>query len=481
LVLVATACWFSLFNRLEAQPMQVYDEIRLADNAIEMAQTGGLLVTRFDGRPETWNTKPPLQIWLEALSVKALGIRSLAFRLPSALAALLTVFLLFMFARRELDDIWGAALAATLLLSSSGFVLIHSARNGEYDALLVLWMLAASLAFFRFVWRLDEKWLWLTALFMVLAVYTKGVQGLILLPGFLVYAAVAGRFRAVFARKNVYAAMCVALLIVGLYYGVREQLQPGYLHEVWQNELFGRYAVVNEGHNATFFAYFVAMKWWTLVLLFGALALPLMKGEDRRVGVFTIVVAFSYLLLISVSKTKLEWYAAPVYPFLSLLAVVTLRSFLHALRPNAAWIRPAVFLLTCATAVFAISAITKGIDWRDHPMRVEEKYPAQLAAFQAAFPARNHIVLGTPKDKGPGVYYREYFARRGMTIQLQRLGDLRLRRGETILTSTPQVKRRLRDDYDTKKIFSYEGMDGVVVERVLRESRADTSSPRARP
>jgi 4-amino-4-deoxy-L-arabinose transferase-like glycosyltransferase len=88
--------------------MQVWDEIRLANNTIEMVDTGNLLVTRYDGKPEVWNTKPPLQIWLEALSVKVLGIQSLAFRLPSALAALATVLLLFRFARRQLDDLWAA-------------------------------------------------------------------------------------------------------------------------------------------------------------------------------------------------------------------------------------------------------------------------------------------------------------------------------------------------------------------------------------
>jgi len=466
LILLAAACWFSLFNRLDAQPMKVFDEIRLADNAIEMAQTGSLVVTRFDGAPDFWNTKPPLQIWLEASSVKLLGIRTLAFRLPSALAALATVLTLFVFARRRFGDSWHALLAAGLLLSSSLYVLVHCARNGEYDAMLVLWMTAASLAFFTFVWRPEqEKWLWLTTMFMVLAVYTKGIQGLILVPGFVIYAAVMGRFKAVFGRRRVYYAAGAALLTIGLYYVGREHLQPGYLHAVWRNELFGRYAVVNEGHHASFFAYFIAMKWWTVVLVYGIFAIPLMKGEDRRLGIFAIIVATSYLLVISLSKTKLEWYAAPVYPLLALLAVVSVRSVIGVL-PRAAWTRPAVIVLTCAFTVWSVSSMSAAIDRSIAPFRPEERYPVQLAAFEKAFPAKTHIILGAASYPGPAVYYRDYFAKHGLIIAVQTLHGLSLQRGQTILTSAPQIKRELRADYDTKTIFSLDGMEGRVVKRV---------------
>src|SRR4051812_30737006 len=228
LIVLATACWFVFFYRLSAQPMQVWDEIRLADNAIEMVETGDLLVTRYDGKPEVWNTKPPLQIWLEALSVKLLGIQSLAFRLPSALAALATVLLLFVFARRELANLWWALLTALVLLTSTEFVLTHVARNGEYDALLVLCLLASSIAWFRYVWRPDQHhWLWLTALFVVFGVYTKGVQGLLLLPGMLLYVVAVRRFRVAFSQRALYAAAAAGVACIAAYYGVREHLQPG--------------------------------------------------------------------------------------------------------------------------------------------------------------------------------------------------------------------------------------------------------------
>jgi hypothetical protein len=189
-----------------------------------------------------------------------------------------------------------------------------------------------------------------------------------------------------------------------------------------------------------------------------------MKGEDRRIGVFTITMAASYLLVISLSKTKLAWYAAPVYPFLSLLFVVTLRSLI-ARRPRGAWIRPATIALTCGAAVLSAVMMTKQIDQRASPTG-EERLPVQLAAFRQAFPGTNHVVLGTPTYQGPSVYYQQYFARRGLVIRLADLDGLKLHRGDTILTSVAQIKGRLREDYDTEPIFSFESMEGEVIRQV---------------
>jgi len=49
-----------LFYHLGMMPLQVWDEARLADNALEMATNGLSLITTYDGSPDHWNTKPPL-------------------------------------------------------------------------------------------------------------------------------------------------------------------------------------------------------------------------------------------------------------------------------------------------------------------------------------------------------------------------------------------------------------------------------------
>jgi len=52
-----------------------------------------------------------------------------------------------------------------------------------------------------------------------------------------------------------------------------------------------------------------------------------------------------------------------------------------------------------------------------------------------------------------------------LLIERQRLERLHLQPGDTILTSVEPIKRKLRADYDTKRIFSFEGMEGRVVRK----------------
>ncbi|MDV7399932.1 hypothetical protein RZS08_51430, partial [Arthrospira platensis SPKY1] len=46
---------FPLFLHLDAIPLFIFDEGRLANNALEMAQNGNWLVTHYDGKPDLWN------------------------------------------------------------------------------------------------------------------------------------------------------------------------------------------------------------------------------------------------------------------------------------------------------------------------------------------------------------------------------------------------------------------------------------------
>src|SRR5688572_17362545 len=69
-------------------PIRIWDEAIYANNALEMTETENLLVLHNNGEPSLYNTKPPLNIWLQALSIRVFGINEFAIRLPSYLALL---------------------------------------------------------------------------------------------------------------------------------------------------------------------------------------------------------------------------------------------------------------------------------------------------------------------------------------------------------------------------------------------------------
>ena len=83
--------YFPIFGHLDALPIRIWDEARLANNALEMSNDGDYIVTHFDGSPDMWNTKPPLMIWCQVGFIKLLGEDVLPIRLPAAISAFFVV------------------------------------------------------------------------------------------------------------------------------------------------------------------------------------------------------------------------------------------------------------------------------------------------------------------------------------------------------------------------------------------------------
>ena len=69
-IVLALLVYVPIFGHLNTLPIRIWDESRLATNAYEMLKNGNFIVTYFDGKPDMWNTKPPLLIWLDVLFMK---------------------------------------------------------------------------------------------------------------------------------------------------------------------------------------------------------------------------------------------------------------------------------------------------------------------------------------------------------------------------------------------------------------------------
>ena len=145
--IVLLLVYMPIFGYLDKLPLLEWDEARLATNTYEMLQNpGNILVTTFGNNPDLWNTKPPLLIWLQVLSMKALGVNELALRLPSALAAgFLCIFLYWLLAT-TIKRPWLGIISCLILVTSEGYVSTHGTRTADYDSLLTL--------FYHFILRL---------------------------------------------------------------------------------------------------------------------------------------------------------------------------------------------------------------------------------------------------------------------------------------------------------------------------------------
>src|SRR6266545_2797503 len=97
-VLVLAA--FNLMWRLNAEVVSEWDESLYGISAWEMIRSGRWIGTTFLGNLDYYNVKPPLNVWLVALSFKALGVNLVSLRIVSTLSACCTVAVLQLWVRR---------------------------------------------------------------------------------------------------------------------------------------------------------------------------------------------------------------------------------------------------------------------------------------------------------------------------------------------------------------------------------------------
>lgn len=339
ILLFAILCYFPLFMHLDHMSFRMWDEARRAVNAFEMVQNGNWLVTHYDGAPEMWGTKPPFMIWCQAICMKIFGFNELAVRLPAALAALGTVFLLIFYSFKILKRPLLGFLASLVLITTRGYISVHVSRSGDFDAILTLWETAYLFVFFWYLQAENDKQrkkrLYLMAFFVMLAGMTKGIAGFFFLPGILVYLIWKKEWKSVLTSKHTWIAAVGALSVILGFYFLREQFNPGYIKTVLNNEVGGRYLESKGGHDQPFYYYvqlFAQERFlpWLYFLPFGIVIGLFSKGKIKTFTQLLVCNALIFITIISIAKTKIIWYVAPIYPCLALLVAFGLeRGFIE--------------------------------------------------------------------------------------------------------------------------------------------------------
>ena len=170
LVLLVLGVYFSRLTSLTVRG----EESRWARVAVEMIESGDWVVPRQQGQP--FYSRPPLQSWTIALVGLVSGkVDVVAIRLPSVLAILLTVLLIYGYSRSFLSRL--GALVAAGGFATMGQVM-ELGRLGESDAVFTL-LVGGSLLVWH--WGRVRGWpaaaTWSFAYLLVaLATLTKGLQ-----------------------------------------------------------------------------------------------------------------------------------------------------------------------------------------------------------------------------------------------------------------------------------------------------------------
>jgi 4-amino-4-deoxy-L-arabinose transferase-like glycosyltransferase len=166
--------------------------------------------------------KPPLALWVQALSARIFGFNSLSILVPQALMSIGAVALAYDLTRRRFGRAGG--FAAGLVLATTP-ITVAIARHNNPDALLVLCCVAALWAIVRALEDGRTRWVVLAGVCVGLGFETKMLAALLVVPAIaLAYFWVAPRGRAIAARQL--AAGGAAMAVVGLAWPVLVWLTP---------------------------------------------------------------------------------------------------------------------------------------------------------------------------------------------------------------------------------------------------------------
>jgi 4-amino-4-deoxy-L-arabinose transferase-like glycosyltransferase len=481
LVWIATAAIIAipLFAHLDELPIMTWDELRNAQNALEMNRTGHKIVTYISNHPDTWNTKPPLLTWILAFTQQVFGYNELSIRIPSAVFAALTCFYLLGLVKRHTGRWAPALLAVIILVTTDGYVINHGTRTGDYDSLLTLFTLLAAGTFFDFLRTRRPVQLFCCFLAFTGAVMTKGIAGLFLAPAVLIIAIQAKMLGKMLRSPAFWAGLGIFLLIVGGYYLRRNQLQPGYLQLVWENEIGGRYGDAAEKHTGDFWYYWRRLAeggfsfWYLLLLPAVFAAVSSREIEWRRLGLRSVICMLCLMLILSTSGTKLSWYLIPAYPFMALLCGMVLDQLCRLLE---AWpwaktfwrwnFLPATLLLMLTVPAYFAMA-NKSLEPKDPDTNigVTEAGVYLKEILSGKWELKTNAICG---DDYPLLWYRDVFAMKGR--QLPVVDSSNLKPGMQVMLWDDRYRNSVKAHYHWSPIDQFRNVEVIRIDSL----RSDT-------
>lgn len=219
-------------------PLAGTSEPRYAEVARLMALRGDWITPWFTPELPFWG-KPPLSFWTEALAFRLLGVTEFAARLPSWLATLGSLGLLFVYARRYFGD--PIAKGALLIYATCALVYIASGAviTDPFLALATTWAMVSLAMAAR-----EPRPVWSYGFFVAVALglLAKGPLMLVLvvgpmLPLVILYPSI----RSAFKQLPWFSGLALTLLLSVPWYLLAELKTPGFLNYFLVGEHFLRF------------------------------------------------------------------------------------------------------------------------------------------------------------------------------------------------------------------------------------------------
>lgn len=373
-------CWVAFVSNLGNLGLFDETEPLFVEASRQMIERNDWITPYFNDK--TRFDKPPLVYWLMALGFKFLGVHEWVARLPSVLAAIGLVTLVFYTIKTVLKGIGTIKRQETLITAGIGAAMtalnpitITWARSGVSDMLLSGCLCSALLAFFlgyvSDVSTHRNRWYLTFYVLISLAILTKGPVGIVL-PGIIILAFTLflGNWREVWQEiKPVRGILLVLALSLPWYILVTLANGKEYLDIFFGYHNFDRFTNVVNRHSAPLYFYFpvvlIGFFPWSIYLPLSLAKLRFWRRKfwqntqrNQQLGLFATFWFLSIFIFFTIAQTKLPSYVLPLMPAAAIL-VALLWAEVFAFK----WEREPKYLLISAgfNALFALAL--SGVVW----------------------------------------------------------------------------------------------------------------------
>jgi len=308
-----------------------WDEINFAEAAREMIVTGKYYMVQINYLP-FWQ-KPPLFIWMQALSMNLFGIGEYGARFPNAVCGIISLLTFYEIGRREHDRKFGFYWALAYLASLLPHLYF---KSGIMDPWFNYFIFLSVYFFYRYAKDSTSSWklLFLSASFSGLGIMTKGPVALLML-GLTVLCITLVQKKWLFRSMRDLLIFCSGLLLFGGFWFLEEILSGrSFIIEQFITYQIKLLQTEDAGHAGPFFYH-------PLVVLIGCFPISVFaltklfkfkSLKEHSMAAWMIALFWLVLLVFSIVQTKIVHYSSLAYLPLSYLAAYSLKDRISGLQ-----------------------------------------------------------------------------------------------------------------------------------------------------
>ena len=345
--LVCLVCLVIVFSNLGSSALFDPDEGRNAEKAREILLLGDW-VTPYENFLPTLD-KPVFFYWLVAISFKLFGLSEWSARLPSALAGLGCIFLVYRFARLQ----WGlqeGLWSSLVLITSLEFFLFS--RIVIFDMTLTFFISLALFSFYAVTQTDDPRAGKRHCLLMYAAMgagtLVKGPIALVLSGMIIFFYLLVTRKWFLLRRLNIPLGAIVCFAVVAPWYLWVEARNPGYLRYFLWEEHFVRYLTPHFSRTKGWYYFFLVLGIGFLPWSFfiPVTAKNLWNRTFTGANLFLTLWVILPFAFFSASNAKLPHYILPIYPALAILTGQAVAAKMQDTKRSRILYIPGIFIVT---------------------------------------------------------------------------------------------------------------------------------------